>query len=508
MTVRRPHAPAPMMTNRSAGLAWMMGLLAPASLAQSGIVAPIAVHPFFEAATSQRVDLVMVGDSNQISWKEGWDRGMQVALAERFAYYATGLMPAGENAGLNFGMGYGLFTFASAGGKYIYSGAPSQLDAIMKPGIGLKPHDYLFLPAGSVASTNSNQGLVLEFYNLVDVDAALRFHLVHATFAGSEHGSFRLQAFRMDAPAGQAAVGEAMDTNTGAWGVATTSLDVPAGERSTLNFRYVPIASPESQDLIGPFLAYYTRAENTQRPTGMSAHTLIGYPGATARNFAETLQTADDAQLTAYFSAVRALQGPDKHVMVRVNAGINDRIETLPSRGPKKIQVGNSPEAYADNLQAIIDRVTAIWALNAWDESGLYFNLAPSHPISNPDDPLLIAYRDAANAVALANPRTCVTRFDILTSHDEMLAKQWYYFPGDKLHLSTWGYDALSGRELDALAACPLDLDADQTLTIDDFIAFQTLFALGNATADIDDDGALTIDDFIAYQTYFALGCP
>lgn len=506
-----PHhadAPTPTRCTHAMRVATFACLLAPASLAQSGIAAPISIHPFFEAAKAQRVDLVMIGDSNQISWKEGWDRGMQIALAERFPYYATGLMPAGENLGLGFGLGYEIFTFSSAGGAYLFSGAPAPLEKFFKPGIGLKPHDYLFLPEGAIVSSNSNQGLVIQAFSLIDVQAALRFHLMYATFGGTAHGSFRVAARRQEPPYTQVAVGDAIDTNTGAWDAQTISLDVPAGERNSLNFRYVPISSPETQDLIGPFLAYYTRAENPARQTGMSAHSLIGFPGATARAFAETLQTADDAQLTAYFSAVRALQGPNKQVMLRVNAGINDRVETLPSRGPKQVPVGNSPEAYADNLQAIIDRVTAIWALNNWDTSGLYFNLAPSHPISNPDDALLIAYRDAANTVALANPRTCVTRFDILTSHDEMLAKQWYYFPGDKLHLSNWGYDALSGRELDALRACPIDIDADASLTIDDFIAFQTLFALGHPTADTDDDGVLSIDDFIAFQTYFALGCP
>ena len=55
--------------------------------------------------------------------------------------------------------------------------------------------------------------------------------------------------------------------------------------------------------------------------------------------------------------------------------------------------------------------------------------------------------------------------------------------------------------------ACYADADGDGSLSIDDFIVFQTLFAIGDPTADCDLDGQLIIDDFICYQTLFAIGC-
>ncbi len=54
---------------------------------------------------------------------------------------------------------------------------------------------------------------------------------------------------------------------------------------------------------------------------------------------------------------------------------------------------------------------------------------------------------------------------------------------------------------------CYSDCDEDGSLTIDDFICYQTFFALGDPYADCDGDAFLTIDDFICYQTYFAIGC-
>jgi hypothetical protein len=55
---------------------------------------------------------------------------------------------------------------------------------------------------------------------------------------------------------------------------------------------------------------------------------------------------------------------------------------------------------------------------------------------------------------------------------------------------------------------CYPDCDEDGTLSIDDFICFQTLFAFGDDYADCDEDGVFSIDDFICFQTSFAVGCP
>jgi hypothetical protein len=54
---------------------------------------------------------------------------------------------------------------------------------------------------------------------------------------------------------------------------------------------------------------------------------------------------------------------------------------------------------------------------------------------------------------------------------------------------------------------CRADLDADGTLTIFDFLAFQNAFSAGDPIADFDGDGELTIFDFLAFQNAFDAGC-
>lgn len=55
---------------------------------------------------------------------------------------------------------------------------------------------------------------------------------------------------------------------------------------------------------------------------------------------------------------------------------------------------------------------------------------------------------------------------------------------------------------------CEADFNADETLSVLDFIAFQEAFASGSMLADLNDDGMLNILDFPSFQSSFAGGCP
>ncbi len=54
---------------------------------------------------------------------------------------------------------------------------------------------------------------------------------------------------------------------------------------------------------------------------------------------------------------------------------------------------------------------------------------------------------------------------------------------------------------------CTADCDANQVLTIDDHICFQTYYAAQLPSADCDANGTLDIDDFMCFQTLYAIGC-
>ncbi|MEO1008109.1 MAG: choice-of-anchor B family protein [Planctomycetota bacterium] len=68
------------------------------------------------------------------------------------------------------------------------------------------------------------------------------------------------------------------------------------------------------------------------------------------------------------------------------------------------------------------------------------------------------------------------------------------------------GIDAFEILTIDC-SSCPADFDGDGSLTIFDFLAFQTAFDTSDPRADFDGDGSFTIFDFLAFQTAFDGGC-
>jgi hypothetical protein len=72
----------------------------------------------------------------------------------------------------------------------------------------------------------------------------------------------------------------------------------------------------------------------------------------------------------------------------------------------------------------------------------------------------------------------------------------------DRGSLVEAGIDELM-LEVDCGAPHPADFDRDGSLTIFDFLVFQSLWEDGDPAADIDLDGAFTIFDFLAFQTLF-----
>lgn len=497
-----------MPPRRAHSLALLASIACPLTAsAQPTVIGRTSLSPFYAAASTHRVDVVMIGDSNQVYQTEGWDRGVTLALASRFPFYATGLLSAGENNGQAMGVGYGYTAFSTAGSGFEYDTAPPWANNFLQPKGTTNPHNYAYVRAGNIVDPFKNMGLAVFSECPVNVEASLRFHLTYATFSGHEPGSFRPTIRLQDVPFSTLVVGNLIQTHAGPAGVASTSLDIPANPRPALNFRFTPSQGPFVADLDGPFLAYWMRAENRDRPNGVSAHTLYAFPGQSARDMALALQTATNDQLSLYFNLVRALQGPAKRVLLRINSGANDQNEPEPSVGKKKIPQGNSGEAFADNIQAIIDRVTDIWALNAWPTHELFFEIAVTHPISSPDSPFFMAYRDWSESVVLANPRTALVRLERITNYQEMQANNWYASQVDPIHLSIAGYDALAAKELDRLLACPGDFDENGSLDIDDFVAFQAYYAIGSAAADLNDDAELNIDDFVLMQVLYAFGC-
>lgn len=427
---------------------WHIGALAlAAGIACAQQVGGEKLRPFWSAATERRVDVVHIGDSTQLYGGHGWDEGWSRGLNDRFGLYATGIHAAGENAGNGAGVGWGSNTFSTRStGQYQYTGAPSDLDATCQP--LFTPVGYLYVPSGSSASSIYNSGMVLEAASPLGVSGPLRFHYRYGRFIGAATGSFRPVVRSEVAPFSNLSTPVNIATSGGP-GLAAGFIDVPAAARtSAVGFHWTQAGGPA---ISGPFFGSWMRIERTDRTVGAALSTLYGVGSMSMRDAAASLMAVDDATLASFFSMLRSMQPAPARILIRVSFGVNDRNETLVSVGPGAVLPGNSAAAFEDNTRALITRLDQFWLNQGWDPAELHFAIAVSPPISAPDDPQLISYRERAEVIAANEPRTATVRFDQLTSFAQMQSQSWYNATFDTIHLSQAGFTALSDMEINAL---------------------------------------------------------
>ncbi|MBL9000262.1 MAG: hypothetical protein JNK25_03915 [Phycisphaerae bacterium] len=471
-----------------------------------------SLRAFWEAASTRRVDVVMIGDSTQLFQGHGWDEGWARAMHARSGLFATGLHASGENAGNGAGVGWESITQANASqGQFRYTGAPPHLHSTC--GDGLPPLGYLFLPSGESAASLSNAGLTLRVGSPLGVNGPLRFHFVYGQFADGGAGTFR-PVVRIDASP-FTTLSPLTDISTaGANQVAAGIINIPAAERnSPVAFRWTQAGGPAIR---GPFFGSWMRAERPDRISGASVSTIYAAGGHSARDAAADLIAAPDDTLVSFFSLIRSMQQEPSLVLIRVSFGVNDRSETLPSAGPMGILPGNSAAAFEDNIGAIITRLSSIWESQGWGSESLYFVIAVSPPVSDTKDNFLPAYSTAADRIAAQRQRTASVRFDRLTSEAELVERGWYVTPTDRTHLSAEGYIALSDREVGALIAaamesggeCAADYNRDGGVDGADLEAFFTDWPLGLPRADVNRDGGVDGSDVETFfRAWTAGGC-
>lgn len=421
----------------------------------NAVVSGAQLRAFLREAATRRVDVVCLGDSNQLFAGHGWDHGLSKALADRFGLYATGLHFAGENLGNAAGVGYFAYTFSTSWTNlFAYAGAPAEADRLLNSASsGLAPANYVSIAPGTITPAGPNIGMAIDAGGPWNVSAAWRFHFTYASFpaAGLQPGwgAFRPMVRLNQAPWTWLVQATPIDARSNQIEPSAGVLELPAASRpGGLNFRF----SDPATGITGPFVAYTMRGEQAARSAGASVHTLYGRGGQSAYDFARALQLSSDETLAWIFAQVRALQPSPARVIVRINTGLNDRNETERSVGPLGVLPGDSAGAYADNITAILNRIESVWVGQGWELTELAFVLVPSHAFSQPEDEELLAYRAAAANIARTRARVGMVDLGLILPADQMLSRGFYQSGGtDRAHLTQAGFEFLAGREIDAL---------------------------------------------------------
>ncbi|MFT6425329.1 MAG: hypothetical protein ACJAX2_002539 [Celeribacter sp.] len=118
--------------------------------------------------------------------------------------------------------------------------------------------------------------------------------------------------------------------------------------------------------------------------------------GESEADIANAVLAKDDAAEINFFAEIRRLQilrGQTPNVVVWMNEGHNQRNETIASVGRRAITDPDSPLALLDNFEAIQRHYDALWQAQGWDVQELTYIIVVDHPVSDPDDDKLIAYR-------------------------------------------------------------------------------------------------------------------
>lgn len=399
-----------------------------------------AAFRLLSQARYRRVDLVMIGDSHQLQNGNGYDDGFGRALAQKYSLYASPLYNQ-EITGTAFSNRGFATTSPSTLTNSAATGADAALDAYLLP----SNHAYAYQASGDMGSTNGIAAL--NDVDGIDVNANLRMHYAYATF-NSGSGLFRPAVRLGESPFTVLQTATSINTNTGAFGQAITTMDLAAAVRNKhLEFKWRMNGGTAN---VGPTLQRWQRLENLDRLTGISVSTLYAVGGQSLYDAAAWILAETDAALTNYFTAIRYLQvqaGQTPYVVVYLCFGHNDRNETsTPSLGPAVVGGPSTAAAYIDNLQAVVNRVTAIWTLNGWDTAGLAFLVVPSHPDS--DDAVVDTYRKAVVSWARTHPNASAIDYSKLTTYAEINGNSWFNSPP---HLTLAGYETLASRAVGLL---------------------------------------------------------
>jgi len=491
--------------NQLAALA-LICLTAPAHAGDDGqgpvTVKPEVVRDLLNLAQSRRIDVVCLGDSNQLFSGAGWQDGWTVALGERYPMYASPLLGAGNNNAIGVAMN----TMAAA--SLSPSGAPPELLQYNDPDLGVDATPYGFLPEGETIPAGSFIGMRLSVgsaawpKNNFNSEHALRAHFDYGTFETGPATVFQPQFIQGGS---FNVLHDPIDPVTGAFGLATSHIDAPAGARNAnhMFFRWFGSGAPDGA---GPVHALHMRVEDLDQPAGFSVHTLYGVGGATARDCAVALQQASDLQLRTFFERVRDLQPSPKRVLIRIAFGANDFTENEPSVGPDGPFPAATDESVADNTREIIAQINGVWSDAGWDPDELVFLLVGAHWRLN-SEPEGYGYRQAIADVALDAPNIAFINHYRLATRLELLFNGWYHTKTGA-HLSSLGYEMVCRFEIDTLLAdLRSDLNGDCVVDTADLGILINAFGGAGPLGDINGDGVVDTADLGTLIAQFGAAC-
>lgn len=431
-----------------------------------------------------RVDIVGIGDSNQVQSGFGWDHGIGYSAETRkIPVYGTSLMGTWTGGGSSDSQGYKSRMFptsTSAQYQSDYSTLPSALRLLVFDNIsgmqGVRPWYF-----DKTAFTSGNgHGLVLFNGHPIDpATNALRFDYYygkHSTLNAAHPIRVRRNNGVNDVAdaSGYAAIvsGTINHTSDGDGTLVNLlrrkSLSMAAGGNGGKDMNACIWQADGSTATNPTVFLPYQRVVAPGITMGIGYSQLVFYASNGLKNMAISLgatgTNASIEALGAYFDVLRqnqlenAANGGKAYIVIAVNSGVNDRNDATASL-TGNLANGNTAQGYLNNLEAIRLRIEAVWEANNWDKNEIYWVITPSHRYdtgNETEDTSLTAFRGGLTEWCKGK-RACGVNLAHLHTRAQMNAgSYWAGSTTSSVHLTQAGYEQVMLALSDHLIGGPV----------------------------------------------------
>ncbi|HMN40518.1 MAG TPA: GC-type dockerin domain-anchored protein [Phycisphaerales bacterium] len=462
-----------------------------------------AAARFVRLATTRRVDIAIIGDSNtRLSASTGHEDAMGRAFAARFGMYASRVDPfSGQGVWTPEVLSSATFQF----GPFLQAGAPAAAEQYFFTSLSF-PTGYAFLPGGVETGFTYNAGLVLRPTHPIGIESHLRYHLSDYSLPGGSYAISIRSPFPNNPYVNFFGYQAAPAATPG---MRDLEFDIPAGTRSPDGIFIVPGDAQNQRSSVGPLLPVYHRVERVDRATGVAYSPMWAAGSQSARGVLQTFYESD-RNVTAMHEWMRQatrLQDAEAVLLVHVMHGGNDAADSRPSLGPISGLPSSSSAGQEDNTRGIISWLRARWVESGRDPANLFFLLGPYHPRADTGLPQL-GYEQGWRAIAGSDPQVFTVAGNMLSTPQEF-AVRGFLLNGDPYHLSPLGFQTWADATIRAidLALCPGDYDGNHELGVADIFGFLNAWLAGSIDADFDYSGTLGVQDIFDFLNAWFAGC-
>jgi hypothetical protein len=465
-----------------------------------------AARRFFELASSRRVDICLIGDSNGRlgASHSGHEDQMGRAFGARFGMYATRVDPAMSEGA------WGAVTAgeASAETSPFVAAARTEVLPLLFPTTSF-PRGFAYLGPAIVLGPSYSYGLVLLPDCPIDIAASLRYHLTFLSLGPASQGTIYVAAHPAwpDAVTMNYAAAGPFSTAERATGLADLAVDIDPGQRGPNGISITLADSIDGLGSSGPLNLLWQRVEDAGRTTGVSYSPLWLQGGKSARFALSEMQSypIHDAMFE-WFRQIGRLQNGPTVLLVHIMHGGNDINDYGPSLGPIGGLDSSTGPGHEDNLRGIINILRGWWVESGRDASNLFFMLGPYHP--RPEVTRQLGMEQAGRNIALSDPQVFAMAGTMMSTPDEFAARG-YLLNGDPYHLSAPGFSTWAGATIRALdaAICPADFNQDHVVDTQDIFDMINAWFAGDPRADFNQSGGTSTADLLDFIAAWLAGC-